>query len=152
MLWLTVSKAFFRSMKTPQENKRLSIFVWTVLTMSIIACCIECAFRKPYCDEFSIPFSSIKDCILAYIIFSKIRLKLLIGNGLDWVVCLLSEKDTTTVCLWELVVHFPLNLKAFLYELLIVWAQTFVDKDLTFRISSQVEIFWLLWFYSWGAS
>ena len=42
MAWSTVSKAFFKSIKTPHENRRLSLLLWIVLTMSIIACWVEC--------------------------------------------------------------------------------------------------------------
>ena len=52
--WSTVSKAFFRSMKIPHENKRLFIFVCIAFTISRIACRVECALRKPHWDGVNI--------------------------------------------------------------------------------------------------
>ena len=45
-------KLFLRSMNTPQDSNRWFMFVCISLTMSTIACWVECPLRKPYCDEY----------------------------------------------------------------------------------------------------
>ena len=47
----SVSKTFFKSIKTPHEKSFLSILVCIVSTISRIACWVEWAWRKPYWDE-----------------------------------------------------------------------------------------------------
>ena len=47
----SVSKAFFKSIKTPHEKSFLSILVCMVSTISRITCWVEWAWRKPYWDE-----------------------------------------------------------------------------------------------------
>ena len=44
--------------------------------MSIIACCVECDSRKPYCALYSKSCFSMNEIILEYISFSNILLKL----------------------------------------------------------------------------
>ena len=72
--WSTASKAFFKSMKIPHDNSLLSMFFCKELTISIIACWVECLSRKPYCDLERISFLSINAFNRLNIIFSKIRL------------------------------------------------------------------------------
>ena len=59
----TVSKAFFRSIKTPHEYNPLSIlfFLSLILTISRIACWVEKFSRKPYGDLSKMWCFSMKD-------------------------------------------------------------------------------------------
>ena len=59
-------KSLFQVNKYTTWEQALAHFCWVVLTVSRIACWVECALQKPYWDGESISFCSIKDSILVH--------------------------------------------------------------------------------------
>ena len=70
---VTVLKAFFKSIKIPLVNKRLSILDWIALNISTMISSVENPSLKPYWDENKIHvfLTLIKCSILLYITCSK---------------------------------------------------------------------------------